>query len=58
MTIRPIRYLGDPVLRQPAKKVRRVDDYIRRLIFDMTESMIEAQGVGIAAPQILSLIHI
>ena len=52
MTIRPIRYLGDPVLRQPAKKVKRVDDYIRRLIFDMTESMIEAQGVGIAAPQI------
>ena len=52
MTIRPLRYLGDPVLRQPAKKVKRVDDYIRRLIFDMTESMIDAQGVGIAAPQI------
>tara|TARA_B100000029_G_scaffold490195_1_gene548950 strand:- start:16414 stop:16932 length:519 start_codon:yes stop_codon:yes gene_type:complete len=52
MTVRPIRYLGDPVLRQPAKKVKRVDDYIRRLIIDMTESMIEAQGVGIAAPQI------
>jgi len=52
MTVRPIRYLGDPVLRRPAKKVRRVDDSIRRLIADMTESMIEAQGVGIAAPQI------
>ena len=52
MTIRPIRYLGDPVLRRPAKKVSRVDDSIRRLIADMTESMYQAQGVGIAAPQI------
>lgn len=52
MTLRPIRYLGDPVLRKPAKKVSRIDDSIRRLIVDMTESMIAAQGVGIAAPQI------
>ena len=52
MTVRPIRYLGDPVLRRPSKKVSRVDDSIRRLIADMTESMVEAQGVGIAAPQI------
>ena len=52
MAIRPIRYLGDPVLRQPAKKVRQVDDAIRRLIADMIESMQAAQGVGLAAPQI------
>jgi peptide deformylase len=52
MTIRPIRYLGDPVLRQPAKRVRRVDDSIRRLVDDMIESMTAAQGVGLAAPQI------
>lgn len=52
MTVRPIRYLGDPVLRQPAKKVRQVDDSIRRLIVDMIESMYAAQGVGLAAPQI------
>lgn len=52
MTVRPIRYLGDPVLRRPAKKVRRVDDSIRRLVDDMIESMIAAQGVGLAAPQI------
>ncbi len=52
MTIRPIRYLGDPVLRQPAKRVRRVDDSIRRLVDDMIESMNAAQGVGLAAPQI------
>ncbi len=52
MTVRPIRYLGDPVLRQPAKRVRQVDDAIRRLIGDMIESMHAAQGVGLAAPQI------
>ncbi len=50
--IRPIRYLGDAVLRQPAKKVRQVDAAIRRLIDDMIESMYAAQGVGLAAPQI------
>ncbi len=52
MTVRPIRYLGDPVLRKPARKVSRVDDAIRRLIEDMTQSMYAAHGVGIAAPQI------
>ena len=52
VTVRPIRYLGDPVLRQPAKKVRQVDASIRRLIADMIESMYAAQGVGLAAPQI------
>lgn len=52
MTLRPIRYLGDPVLRRPAKKVRRVDDSVRRLIDDMVESMVAAHGVGLAAPQI------
>ena len=52
MTVRPIRYLGDPVLRKPAKKIRKIDDSIRRLIDDMIESMVAAQGVGLAAPQI------
>jgi peptide deformylase len=52
VTVRPIRYLGDAVLRQPAKKVRQVDDSIRRLIADMIESMYAAEGVGLAAPQI------
>jgi peptide deformylase len=52
MTVRPIRYLGDPILRKPAKRVRKVDDSIRRLVDDMIESMVAAQGVGLAAPQI------
>ncbi len=52
MTVRPIRYLGDPVLRRPAQPVEDVNDAIRHLIEDMIESMHEAQGVGLAAPQI------
>ncbi|MCC6238644.1 MAG: peptide deformylase [Dehalococcoidia bacterium] len=52
MTVRPIRYLGDPVLRRPAAAVEDVNDAIRALIDDMIESMHEAQGVGLAAPQI------
>ena len=52
MTIRPIRYLGDPVLRLPSRRVRAVDEGVRRLIEDMIESMERAQGVGLAAPQI------
>ena len=52
MSVRPVRYLGDPVLREPAAVVGRVDDAVRQLIDDMIESMYAAQGVGLAAPQI------
>lgn len=52
MTVRPVRYLGDPVLRAPAAAVAQVDDAVRHLIDDMIESMYAAQGVGLAAPQI------
>ena len=52
LTVRPIRYLGDPVLRRPARQVPRVDDSIRQLVDDMIESMQVADGVGLAAPQI------
>ena len=40
------------MLRRRARKVSRVDDSIRRLVDDMIESMIAADGVGLAAPQI------
>lgn len=52
MTVRPIVALGNPVLRQKAKKVSRFDDSIRRLVQDMIETMRDAPGVGLAAPQI------
>jgi len=43
---------GDPVLRQKAKKLHRVDDGVRKLAADMFETMLDAPGVGLAAPQI------
>jgi len=52
MGIHPIRVAGDPVLRQKAKRVRRIDPSIDRLIDDMIDTMRAAPGVGLAAPQI------
>jgi peptide deformylase len=52
VAVHPIRILPDPVLRQKAKRVPRIDDSIHRLIEDMVESMYAANGVGLAAPQI------
>ena len=43
---------GDPVLERPADPVTVFDDDLRKLIDDMFESMYEARGVGLAAPQI------
>ncbi len=50
--IREILIWPDPVLKQVAKPVDRVDDGIRRLLDDMAETMYAADGVGLAAPQI------
>lgn len=50
--IRDIVIWPDPVLKQLAKPVERVDDTIRRLLSDMSETMYAADGVGLAAPQI------
>ena len=52
MTVHEIRFLGDPVLREKAKRVPNIDASIRRLIEDMIDSMHAASGVGLAAPQI------
>lgn len=52
MAILPIRRAGDPVLREKAKRVRVIDKSIRKLIDDMWETMYDAPGVGLAAPQI------
>jgi len=50
--IRPILVVGNPVLRQKAKRVSQIDKSIQRLIDDMIETMKAAPGVGLAAPQI------
>jgi peptide deformylase len=44
--------VGDPVLRRKAKKVHRVDSYIRGLVEDLIDTVYEANGAGLAAPQI------
>ena len=52
MAILPIRRAGDPVLREKARRVRTIDKSIHKLIEDMWETMYDAPGVGLAAPQV------
>ncbi|MDQ3985142.1 MAG: peptide deformylase [Actinomycetota bacterium] len=52
MAVLPVRTFGDPVLRQRAGEVERVDDLHVRLIEDMIETMRAAPGVGLAGPQV------
>jgi len=48
----PIVIHPDPVLRRKAKRVSRVDESLNRLIDDMIETMYDASGCGLAAPQV------
>jgi peptide deformylase len=50
--VQPIRLFGDPVLRTPAEPVRDFDKELRTLVKDLTDTMLDAPGVGLAAPQI------
>ncbi|MBA7672874.1 Peptide deformylase 2 [subsurface metagenome] len=53
MTTLPICHFPDnPVLRRKAKKVSSIDKSIQRLIDDMVETLQQANGVGLAAPQV------
>jgi peptide deformylase len=52
MSIQPIRHFGDPVLVTPASEVIDFDKELRKLVADLTETMINAPGAGLAAPQI------
>ena len=52
MAIRQIRTQGDPVLNKMCKEVKEVTDRTRELIGDMFDTMYEANGVGLAAPQV------
>jgi len=53
--VREIVIWPDPVLKEIAKPVERVDDSLRRLLDDMAETMYAADGVGLAAPQVAVL---
>ena len=50
--IRQIRLLGDPVLRESCREIEAVDDEVRALIEDLQETMYDADGIGLAAPQV------
>lgn len=52
MALREIREYGDEVLARPCKEVKEVTPRIRELVDDMFETMYDANGVGLAAPQV------
>ena len=52
MTVRPIRLVGDPVLRTPADPVTDFDEELRRLVADLEDTVREPGRAGVAAPQI------
>lgn len=52
MAIRKIRYDGDPILRKECKVIDKVTPRLQVLIDDMFDTMYEANGVGLAAPQV------
>ena len=47
-----IHFLGDRALRQPAKRIAKVDDSMRTLAKEMLHTMYSSQGIGLAAPQV------
>ena len=52
MALRNIRKFGDDILRKKCRKIDKIDDRLLTLIEDMKETMYEADGVGLAAPQV------
>ena len=52
MSVTPIRLFGDPVLRTPAEPVVDFDAELRRLVGDLTDTMLDAGAAGLAAPQL------
>lgn len=54
----PLRYYGDPILRQKAQPVEAITEEIRQLCLDMIETMLAYNGIGLAAPQVGHLVRI
>ncbi|MHB0929555.1 MAG: peptide deformylase [Candidatus Nanopelagicales bacterium] len=52
MALQQVRLFGDPVLKTPAAEVTVFDKELRTLVRDLTETMLDAPGAGLAAPQI------
>jgi peptide deformylase len=47
-----MHYLGDRVLRRPAKRIAKIDEEVRKLIRQMLQTMYSENGIGLAAPQV------
>jgi peptide deformylase len=58
MALLPILVAPDPRLKAKAKRVAAVDGEVRRLMDDMLETMYQAPGIGLAAPQVGSLLRV
>ena len=58
MAVREIRLFGDPVLRQVAQPVTTFDKELRTLVKDLTDTMLDAPGSGLAAPQLGVLLRV
>src|SRR4030081_3108912 len=56
--VRDIVVVDDPRLRTKCPKVPKVDDSIRRLVDDMVDTMRDAPGIGLAAPQVGVLLRV
>ncbi len=52
MALREIREIGDEILLKPCREVKEVTPRVRELIDDMFETLYDADGVGLAAPQV------
>ena len=52
MTVRNIILVGNPILRQKAKKIHRFDPSLQKLVNEMFETIHASNGIGLAAPQI------
>jgi len=52
MALRKVIVKGDPLLRKKSREIKEITDHIRQLADDMWETMYEANGVGLAAPQV------
>lgn len=52
MALRKIRISGDPILRKKSKDIKEISERIKILLDDMIDTMNEAEGVGLAAPQV------
>jgi peptide deformylase len=52
VAVQPIRLFGDPILRTPADPVVDFDKELRILVKDLTDTMVDAPGAGLSAPQI------